>query len=109
MHLYVFLMNSNRPRGDIDAIELYRITAGEGQVWAADKLGITQPYYSKLVRGLVPISAKIAHKARGIAQALVSSSGRPSNELEDAVVAALRSSELFRALAEVGLRMHKKE
>ncbi|WP_179296527.1 MULTISPECIES: helix-turn-helix transcriptional regulator [unclassified Mesorhizobium] len=87
-------------------MENRRHELGLTQAQLGARLHVKQGHISKILRSKVPISAKMLPKI----QAFIESPLTPKQsdrELEDDILAAIRSSESFSNLMRAALKMHK--
>lgn len=87
-------------------VENRRRELGMTQAQLGVRLSVEQGHISKVLRGKVPVSAKMLPKI----QAFLDSPLTPEQqdrELEDDILAAVRSSESFSNLMRAALKMHK--
>ena len=90
----------------VRAVRERRLAAGTPQRVVAARVGVTQPHFSKVERGLVPLSARMRARMR---DELSEGAGAapPEADIEAAALAAIRSSGPFRALVASALKLHK--
>ena len=86
------------------ALEERRLKAGASQTTWAAQLKVSQGHYSKIIRGLVPLS----YKARARVTALLETEADTASNFEQRILETCRASQDFRALIHAALKMHKK-
>jgi transcriptional regulator with XRE-family HTH domain len=87
-------------------VENRRRELGMTQAQLGARLDVEQGHISKVLRGKVPVSAKMLHKIEAFLDVSLTLE-QPDRELEDDIIAAVRSSESFLNLMRAALKMHK--
>lgn len=87
-------------------VENRRLELGMTQAQLGVRLSAKQGHISKVLRGKVPISAKMRPKIQAFLDEPLTQE-QLDRELEDDILAAVRSSESFLNLMRAALKMHK--
>lgn len=103
--IYVIHMYSKNMKL-LKRVESRRRKLGMTQVQLSARLDVNQGHISKVLCGKEPISAKMLEKLHVFLNTPVSQE-QPNRELEDEIIAAVRSSESFLNLMRAALKMHK--